>query len=142
MTEKDFIATWINKIRVELKKFPNDFLKKDEDTNTIILPTKLLIFPPPLFNTYQIIDEAGETIFSTDDQFKAKYIMYSNRYRPSEVKMPSNDIRVYEVVRDYEKHIDSFLKEMEIDFKRRWPNSKGFFRISTQVFNSLELIRH
>lgn len=142
MTEKDFIASWINKIRIELKKFPNDFLKNDDECVTINLPTKLLIFPPPLFNTYQIIDESGETVYSTDDQFKAKYVIYSNRSRPSEIKMPVNDIRVYEVVRDYEKHLDAFLKEMEIDFKHRWPNSKGFNRISLQVFNSLELFRH
>ncbi len=142
MTEKDFIASWINKIRVELKKFPGDFLNYEEECITINLPTKLLIFPPPLFNTYQIIDENGETIFATDDQFKAKYVIYANRTRPSEIKMPTNDIRVYEIVRDYEKHLDSFLKEMEIDFKRRWPNSKGFHRISVQVFNSLELFRH
>lgn len=142
MTEKDFIAMWIERIRIELKKFPDYFLKRDDSFTVITLPTKLLIFPPPLFNTYQIIDEAGDTIYSTDDQYKAKYILYANRARPAEIKIPSNDIRVYEVVRDYEKHLDSFLKEMEIDFKRRWPNSKGFNRISLHVFNSLELIRH
>lgn len=141
MTEKDFVVRWIDKIRVELKKFPNDFIK-NEDCISITVPQKLFIFPPPLFNTYQIIDEAGETVYSTDDQYKAKYIIYSNRSRPSEIKIPSKDLRVYEIVRDYEKHLDSFLKEMETEFKKLWPTSKAFHRISLQVFNSLDLLRH
>jgi hypothetical protein len=141
MTEREFISRWIEKIRVELKKFPVDFLGREE-CKTIALPQKLLIFPPPLFSTYQIIDENGETIFSTDEQFRAKYIIYANRSRPAELKIPVEDLKVYEKVRDYEKHLDTFLKDMEIDFKKKWPNSKGFNRISLQVFNSLDLIRH
>ena len=50
-------------------------------------------------------------------------------------------MKVYETVRDYEKHLDSFLKEMEKEFKQAYPNSKGFKRISIQVFNSLNLTR-
>jgi hypothetical protein len=141
MTEKDFVANWIDKIRVELKKFPNDFIKNEECV-VLQVPQKLFIFPPPLFNTYQIIDEGGETIYSTDDQYKAKYIIYANRSRPAEIKIPAKDLRIYEIVRDYEKHLDSFLKEMENDFKKLWPASKGFHRISLQVFNSLDLLRH
>jgi hypothetical protein len=141
MTEKEFVGKWIEKIRVELKKFPDDFLDKEECV-TLNLPPRLLIFPPPLFNTYQIIDESGETVYSTDEHFKAKYVIYANRTRPKELKIPVNDLRIYEIVRDYEKHLDVFLKEMEADFKKLWPNSKGFNRTSLQVFNSLDLIRH
>ncbi|OGU64693.1 MAG: hypothetical protein A2499_06715 [Stygiobacter sp. RIFOXYC12_FULL_38_8] len=141
MTEKEFISKWIDKIRVELKKFPGDFLKGEECT-TLNLPPKLLIFPPPLFNTYQVIDESGETVFSTDEHFKAKYVIYANRTRPKELQIPVNDLRIYEIVRDYEKHLDTFLKEMELEFKKLFANPKGFKRISLQIFNSLDLIRH
>lgn len=141
MTEKEFTAKWIEKIRNELKKFPDDFLKNVE-CKTITLPGKMLLLPPPLFNSYQIIDENGETIFSTDDHYKAKYIIYANRYKPVELKIPATDLHVYETVRDYEKHIDSFLKKMETEFKQEFPNSKGFKRNSTQVFNTLNLTRH
>ena len=54
MTEKDFVVKWIEKIRVELKKFPADFIKNEECT-MLTVPQKLFIFPPPLFNTYQIM---------------------------------------------------------------------------------------
>lgn len=141
MTEKEFVAKWIDKIRVELKKFPGDFLKNTE-CNTLTLPPRLLIFPPPLFNTYQIIDESGETAYSTDEHFKAKYVVYANRTRPEVLPMPVNDLHTYEIVRDYEKHLDSFLKEMESEYKKLFTNPKGFKRISLHVFNSLDLIRH
>ncbi|MEW6195783.1 MAG: hypothetical protein AB1521_11570 [Bacteroidota bacterium] len=142
MTEKDFAARWIERIRIELKKFPDDFLKDNIECNTIALPGKMLLLPPPLFNSYQIIDENGETIFATDDHYKAKYIIYANRYRPIELRIPKTDLHVYETVRDYEKHLDTFLKEMELEFKKEFPNSKGFKRNSTQVFNTLNLTRH
>lgn len=141
MTEKDFTAKWIEKIKTELKSFPDDFLRGNE-FKEITLPGKLLILPPPLFNSYQIIDENGETFFGTDDQYKAKYIIYANRTKPTQLKMPSADLNIYETVRDYEKHLDAFLKEMEIEFKKEFPNSKSFKRLSAQVFNSLNLTRH
>ena len=141
MTEKDFAAQWIEKIKKELKNFPNDFLMKD-NCDVLKLPGKVLFLPSPLFNSYQIIDETGETILATDDHFKAKYVMYANRTKPNEVQIPNTDLRIYEIVRDFEKHLDNFLKEMEKDFKSNFPNSKGFKRTSTQVFNSLNLHRH
>ena len=141
MTEKDFAAQYVEKIKRELKNFPDDFLGKD-DCEELLLPGKLLFLPSPLFNCYQIIDEAGETIYSTDDQYRAKYVIYANRTKPVRLRMPKTDLRVYEIVRDYERYLDALLKEIETEFKKNFPNSKGFRRISAQIFNSLNLIRH
>lgn len=140
MTEKEFTQNWIDKIRGELKTFPDDFMGNGE-FEIITLPEKLLFLPPPFFDNYQITDENGEMYISTDDHFKAKYVLYSNRTKPAHLKIPLRDLHIYETVRDYEKHLDSFLKEMEKDFKQTFPNSKGFKRISIQVFNSLNLTR-
>ncbi len=141
MTEKEFTQRWIDKIKAELKDFPSDFISADE-CESLSLPGKILFLPPPLFNSYQIIDETGTTIYSTDEHFKAKYVFYSNRSKPAQLKIPTSDLRIYEAVRDYEKHLDTFLKEIETDFKNSFPNSKGFKRISAQIFNSLNLVRH
>jgi hypothetical protein len=141
MTEKDFAAQCIEKIKGELKTFPDDFLGSI-DCEELLLPGKLLFLPSPLFNCYQIIDEAGETIYSTDDQYRAKYVIYANRTKPIRLKIPKTDLRVYEIVRDYEKYLDNLLKEIEIEFKKNFTNSKGFRRISAQVFNTLNLVRH
>lgn len=140
MTEKEFAQNWIEKIRGELKTFPDDFVGAVE-CEVLSLPGKVLALPSPLFGSYQITDETGETYFSTDDHFKAKYIIYGNRSKPSQLKIPLKDLHIYETVRDYEKHLDTFLKEMEKDFKQTFPNSKAFKRISIQVFNSLNLTR-
>ena len=141
MTEKEFTEIWVEKIKNKLKSFPGDFLVKD-DCEVQQLPGKALFMPPPLFNSYQVIDEAGETIYATNDQYRAKYVIYANRTKPTHINIPKTDLRVYEVVRDYEKHLDKFLKEMETDFKQYYPNSKSFKRISAQVFNTLNLLRH
>ena len=140
MTEKEFTQNWIDKIKKELKFFPEDFIAQFE-CEIIPLPGKVLFLPSPLFGSYQITDENGETIFSTFEHFKAKYVLYGNRAKPVELKIPVKELHVYEIVRDYEKHIDNFLKEMEKEFKSFYPASKGFKRISTQVFNSLNLTR-
>ncbi|MEW6703121.1 MAG: hypothetical protein AB1298_10455 [Bacteroidota bacterium] len=140
MTEKEFAQNWIEKIRGELKTFPDDFAGSVE-CEVLSLPGKILFLPSPLFGSYQITDETGETYFSTDDHFKAKYIIYGNRSKPAQLKIPIKDLHIYETVRDYEKHLDTFLKEMEKEFKQIFPNSKAFKRISIQVFNSLNLTR-
>jgi hypothetical protein len=140
MTEKEFAQIWTEKIKDELKSFPEDFLGNVE-CETITLPGTVLFLPPPFFNSYQITNELGETIYSTGDHFKAKYILYANRNKPLQLKIPISDLNVYETVRDYEKHLDKFLKEMEKEFKLTFPNSKGFKRNSIQVFNSLNLVR-
>jgi hypothetical protein len=140
MTEKEFAQNWIDKINSALKNFPEDFLS-DVKCEEIPLPGKTLFLPPPFFNSYQITDETGETIFSTDDHFKAKYILYSNRTKPFKLTIPLEAFRIYETVRDYEKHLDSFLRDMEKEFKQDFPNSKSFKRISAHVFVSLNLTR-
>lgn len=141
MTEKEFAQRWVDKINRELKNFPEDFLSNTVNCEEITLPGKTLFLPPPFFNSYQITDDTGDTFFSTDDHFKAKYILYSNRTKPTKLIVPHEAFKIYETVRDYEKHLDSFLREMEKEFKQTFPNSKGFKRNSAHIFNSLNLTR-
>jgi hypothetical protein len=141
MTEKEFAQYWIDRIKGELKSFPDDFIPKNAMCESIKLPGKILFLNPPFFGSYQITDDSGNPILSTDNHFKAKYILYANRLKPLEIKIPDNELPLYETVRDYEKYLDAFLKEMEKNFKEYFPNSKAFKRISIQVFNSLNLTR-
>ena len=141
MTEKEFAQNWTEKIKEALKSFPEDFLGNVE-CETITLPGTVLFLPPPFFSSYQITNEIGETIYSTGDHFKAKYIVYSNKNKPTELKIPRKDLHIYEAVRDYERHIDTFLKEMEKEFKEAFPKSRGIKSLSTQVFGSLNITRY
>jgi hypothetical protein len=140
MTEKEFAQIWIEKIKDGLKLFPDDFLTTAE-CEAIELPGKILFLNPPFFGSYQVTDDSGKVILSTDNHFKAKYVLYANRSKPAQLKIPLLEFHIYETVRDYEKHLDKFLKEMEKDFKQYYPNSKAFKRISIQAFNSLNLTR-
>lgn len=140
MTEKEFIEKWINKIKSELKSFPEDFVHAEafEEVN---LPGKVLFLNPPLFGSYQLSDDAGDTFYSTDDMFRAKYVYYANRTKTVNVKIPVDQLHAYEAVRDYERYLDGFLKEMEKDFKQTFQKTKGFKIISSQIFSSLNLTR-
>ncbi|MEW6509143.1 MAG: hypothetical protein AB1432_15530 [Bacteroidota bacterium] len=140
MTEKEFIQKWVDKIKEELKRFPEDFVNS-ADFEEVSLPGKVLFLNPPLFGSYQLTDEAGDTFYSTDDMFRAKYVYYANRIKPVSVKIPVDPLKSYETVRDYERYLDGFLKEMEKDFKHTFQKTKGFKIISSQIFSSLNLTR-
>lgn len=140
MTEKEFIQKWVDKIKAELKRFPEDFINVSE-VEEVLLPGKILFLNPPLFGSYQLTDEAGDTFYSTDDMFRAKYVYYANRVKPNSVKVPVDQLKNYEAVRDYERYLDGFLKEMEKDFKQTFQKTKGFKIISSQIFSTLNLTR-
>ncbi|MDQ7817795.1 MAG: hypothetical protein RDU14_12290 [Melioribacteraceae bacterium] len=140
MTEKEFIEKWVDKIKSELKSFPDDFVHSEE-FEEVSLPGKILFLNPPLFGSYQLSDEAGDTFYSTGDMFRAKYVYYANRLKPLGIKIPVDQLRTYETVRDYERYLDGFLKEMEKDFKQTFQKTKGFKIISSQIFSSLNLAR-
>lgn len=140
MTEKEFIQKWVDKIKAELKRFPEDFVNVSE-VEDVLLPGKILFLNPPLFGSYQLTDEAGDTFYSTDDMFRAKYVYYANRVKPNSVKVPVDQLKTYEAVRDYERYLDGFLKEMEKDFKQTFQKTKGFKIISSQIFSTLNLTR-
>lgn len=140
MTEKEFIQKWVDKIKTELKRFPEDFVNATE-FEEVSLPGKILFLNPPLFGSYQLTDESGDTFYSTDDMFRAKYVYYANRIKPVSVKIPVDQLKTYETVRDYERYLDGFLKEMEKDFKQTFQKTKGFKIISSQIFSTLNLTR-
>jgi hypothetical protein len=140
MTEKEFIQKWVDKIKAELKRFPEDFINVTE-VEEVPLPGKILFLNPPLFGSYQLSDEAGDTFYSTDDMFRAKYVYYANRVKPNSVKVPVDQLKNYEAVRDYERYLDGFLKEMEKEFKQTFQKTKGFKIISSQIFSTLNLTR-
>lgn len=140
MTEKEFAQKWVDKIKGELKLFPEDFVSPTE-FEEVTLPGKVLFLNPPLFGSYQLTDEIGDTFYSTDDMFRAKYVYYANRIKPNSVKIPIDQLKSYEAVRDYERYLDLFLKEMEKDFKHTFQKTKGFKIISSQIFSTLNLTR-
>lgn len=140
MTEKEFQNNWREKLKENLKDFPNDFLA-DEATEKISLPPKPLIIANELFGNYEISDLDDNIVLTTDNYSKVKYILYANRTRPSSLKLPITQTDIEKLLKQYEKSIDSFLKEMSDEFKKNFPNSKSFASVSNSIITSLNLKR-
>lgn len=140
MTEKEFTIKWIEKIKQELKNFPDDF-KSSSENKTFELPGKNLLLTPPLFDSYEIVDSDGNIIYHVNNFYEAKYIIYSNRNKPKKIFLPINENDIKLAVESYENYLDNLLRSIEKDFKENFPQSKNFPLISTQIFNSLNLVR-
>lgn len=140
MTEKEFTTDWIEKIKKDLKRFPEDFISTD-NIEILDMPAKNLLLTPPLFDSYEIIDNDGNIIFHLNDINKAKYILYSNRNKPENIPVPLKQDDIEKAVKLYETYIDELLRAIEKDYKIKFPASKNFSTISIQIFNSLNLMR-
>ncbi len=140
MTEKEFQNVWRDKLKENLKDFPSDFLS-DEETEEISLPPKPLIIANELFGNYEISDLDDNVVYTTDNYSKVKYILYANRLRPSNLKIPKNQADIEKTLKIYEKTVDTFLKEMSEKFRIVLPTSKSFATISNAILTSLNLKR-
>jgi glycogen synthase len=142
MNEKEFIKKWIEKISSELlKDFPNDFIN-DEEWKKFDMPGKSLILGPELFGTFEIIDIDDNVFFQAENIYKAKYILYANRTKPDEIKIPLSETDIKAVVKNYENHIDSIVKIIEEDLMKQSTNPHKFLRVSNSIFNNLNIQRY
>jgi hypothetical protein len=138
----EFENKWIQKINNELlKEFPDDFIE-GMDYNILSLPGKPLVKGSELFGTYEIIDTDGESIHSSDNPNKVKYILYSNKNYPKEIKLVSSEEELNNVVNEYEIHIDGVIKQLKDDFKSQFPNSAKAELTTNKIFRILNLHRY
>jgi hypothetical protein len=142
MTQKEFLQEWVNLLKdSKLKSFPKDFIK-DVPTKEIQLPSKTLILGPELFGSFELLDVSGSMIFKGVDFTEAKYILYANREKPSNIIIPLDMPEIKAVVKEYELHLDSILKELEKDFKLKFPESHKFLEVSSHLFHTLNIQRY
>ncbi|MDH7604396.1 MAG: hypothetical protein QHH13_05805 [Melioribacter sp.] len=134
MNEKEIAVNWIEKIRKELKSFPEDFNLSTEN-KIVELPGKNLFLAPPLFDSYEIVDNEGNIVFHFKSYYVAKYIIYANRNKPSKILIPENEEDIRTAVKSYEDYLDNILRSIEKDCKEKFPE------VSSHVFKSLNLIR-
>ena len=142
MTQKEFLQEWVNSIKGKLlKSFPKEFVR-DYPTKEILLPSKTLILGPELFGAYELLDITNNLIMNASSIIEAKYILYANRKKPSKIIIPLEEEKVKAVVKEYEFHLDSILKEVEKDFKLKFPDSQKFLDISSHLFQTLNIQRY
>jgi hypothetical protein len=142
MTQKEFLQEWVNSVKRKLlKSFPKDFIK-DHPAKEIQLPSKTLILGPELFGAYELLDVFGNMILNAANITEAKYILYANREKPVKINIPIEEEKVKSIVKEYEFHLDSILKEVEKDFKLKFPDSQKFLEISSHLFQTLNIQRY
>jgi len=139
---KDFEIKWIKKIEKELlKKFPDEFIQLN-DTEIFQMPQKAMSFGLEFFGNYELIDSDGKTIFSIDNYYKAKFILYANRQKPASTHIPNDLNKIISAVKEYERLIDSILREIERSYKVEFPEGKMTHRVTANIFSSLNLQRY
>ncbi len=142
MTEKDFISFWKEKLSKDnFKKFPDDFVENFQ-TEILNLPGTTLTLGGEIFGSYEILDTRGNSIFLADDLSKAKFILYGNKNKPVQIKIPIMQNEISDAVKNYEKYLDSILKEIEADYKKKFPAEKNYAAVSSEIFNLLNLKRY
>jgi len=142
MIEKHFIQKWVEKLDAgKLKTFPSEFLF-EADTKTAKMPGKILVLGPELFGSFELLDSEGNTQYQAPDLINAKFILYSNRAKPTEVLIPVDEIKIDEAIKSYEKYLDDLVKEIVLDFKTTFPKSSNQHEVTNQIFNALKLQRY
>ena len=70
MDEKEFIQSWVLKLKEEkFKSFPDDFTI-DTEYETILLPEKRILIGQEFFGEYEIIDAEGKEILRANARCK------------------------------------------------------------------------
>jgi len=141
LTEQEFIKIWIEKIENDLlTKFPDDFIKEYE-TKPFRLPGKSFSITSELFGQYEVLDVDDKMVIQTDDYSLVKYLLYANRTKPASVLVPVENKELQTAVKEYEKLLDSIIKNLMKEIKIVLPTSDQL-KISNQIFNRINLTRY
>jgi hypothetical protein len=141
MTEKEFVSRWIARLRQEeLKKFPEDFLN-EENLRWFNNNSRKLTPGSEFFGNYEVIDTSGNRVLTVENFEIAKYYSYASRGKPENFPVPLSSEAIVRSVKEYDKYLDSLLKEMAMDFQKHFTDSQSFNRIASKIFLSLDLQR-
>ena len=141
MTEKQLIEKWAEKFKNDLlAKFTDDYIAESK-TEVFNLPGKSFSITSELFGQYELLDIDGKKVIQTEDYYLAKYLLYANRTKPNSVAIPVANDEVKIIVKNYEKLLDSLVKDIIENIKVVLPVSDPL-RLSNQIFNMLNIIRY
>ena len=142
MTEKEFISKWTSSLsRNGIKTFPEDFEDKKSAVE-IKLPGKTLVIGEEFFGNYEVLTIDGTAVLHAENQYKAKYIVYSSRKKNTSVKIPVKFEDIKTSVAKYENYLDSIIREIEADYKKFFPGEKRSNDLTNEIFRVLSLNRY
>lgn len=142
MTEKEFISRYISKHNeINSKNFPDDFANLT-DIEELTIPNKTLVLGSELFGSYEILTTEGEPVLNVESIHKAKYILYANSNRSSNIIIPKREIDIKGAVDNYEKYLDWILFDITEEMKKKLPESRNLFSVTNEIFLKLNLVRY
>ena len=141
MNEQRFIKKWEEKIENDLLiKFPDDYIKEIK-TENFKLPGRSFSITSELFGQYELMDIDENRVIQTEDYYLVKFLLYANRTKPNSVSIPIEREEVKAKVKEYEKLLDSIIKDVMENIKVVLPNSDQL-KFSNQIFNLINLKRY
>ena len=141
MNEQQFIKKWEEKIENDLLiKFPDDYIK-EINTDNFKLPGRSFSITSELFGQYELMDIDENRVIQTEDYYLVKFLLYANRTKPNSVSIPIEREEVKAKVKEYEKLLDSIIKDVMENIKVVLPNSDPL-KLSNQIFNLINLKRY
>lgn len=142
MNLSEFEKKWVEEIsQHRLKSFPDNFIE-DYEYTVFDLPGKPLLKGSELFGKYELMDTDGTSILNSDNMDLIKYILYSNRNYPKQIKIPSNPEQISDLVVNYENHLDEIIKEIKGSFQKEFPGSSKSEITINKIFQRLNLYRY
>lgn len=141
MTEKEFVLNWTAKLRSDsIKNFPSDF-NESQNCRHLQLPGKALVIGEEFFGSYEIITTDGSCVYQAPSYDEAKFIVYSNREKIPGVDIPENPKEIKAANTKYENYLDSLIRTIEADHKKKFPDIPGATSIN-EIFRALNLTRY
>lgn len=141
MTSKEFITQQTKEISGKgILKFPEDFLFPC-DTEDIILPRDTLVIGNEFFGSYEVLTVNGESFCHTDTLIKAKFLVYAGRQKGREISLPVNAGDIEKIVKNYERYLDTILRNIEREYRAAFTEDKDVNNIVSEVFRLLNLNR-
>ncbi|MCK9425162.1 MAG: hypothetical protein M0Q21_03870 [Ignavibacteriaceae bacterium] len=141
-TEKEFITKTVQALNKKgIKTFPDEFMSLST-TKTISVPAKILIMGEEFFGSYEILSADRKVVFQASTYSEAKYLIYASRKKTAEITIPVNEEEIKQAVLQYEKYLDSIMKELVSLYKKTFPEGKNSLFVMNEILMILNLVRY
>jgi len=140
--EKEFITKTVEVLTKKgIKIFPDEFLSSVE-TKTISVPAKTLIMGEEFFGSYEILSADRKVVRQVSTYSEAKYLIYASRKKAAEINIPLTEDEIKQAVLQYEKYLDSIMKEIVSLYKKIFPEGKNSLFVMNEILMILNLVRY
>ena len=141
-TEKEFLAKTFETLKKKgIKIFPDEFLSSSA-TKNISVPAKILIMGEEFFGSYEILTADRKAVYQASTYSEAKYLIYASRKKTEEITIPLSEEEIKQTVLQYEKYLDSLMKEIVSLYKKNFPEGKNSLFVMNEILMILNLVRY